>query len=87
MRELINKFRESPNEELCGKKVLSRKDYLNDRSTGLPKSDVLYFDFGNSENMIIRPSGTEPVLKIYLSLRENAERFKNYFDSILVPEI
>jgi phosphoglucomutase len=33
--------------------------------TGLPKSDVLYFDLENGSKVVIRPSGTEPKIKIY----------------------
>ena len=31
----------------------------------LPKASVLYFDLGNGNSVIVRPSGTEPKIKIY----------------------
>ena len=35
-------------------------------STGLPKSDMLFFELADGSNVIIRPSGTEPKIKIYI---------------------
>ncbi len=43
----------------------SRTDYLNDK-TGLPQSDVLEYHLSGDRKFIVRPSGTEPKLKIYL---------------------
>lgn len=45
---------------------LSMTDYLND-DTGLPSSDVLSFELSGERQFIVRPSGTEPKVKIYLS--------------------
>ena len=46
----------------------------NSRSTELPKSNVLYFELENGW-ACIRPSGTEPKIKVYFGVRENsAER-------------
>lgn len=62
--------------EIAGHKVIRTEDYsvgLN----GLPKSDVLKF-FIDSGSIVIRPSGTEPKLKAYISVtaadREAAEK-------------
>ncbi|NFN88753.1 phospho-sugar mutase, partial [Clostridium sporogenes] len=38
-------------------------EYIN----GLPKSNVLKFYLNNNTNFVVRPSGTEPKVKIYLS--------------------
>ena len=51
-----------------------RVDYLYDQ-TGLPKSDVLEFRLPNDRKLIIRPSGTEPKLKIYLFARGTSQPF------------
>jgi len=41
-------------------------DYLSD-DTGLPKSDVLQFDFPGGGSLLVRPSGTEPKIKLYMN--------------------
>jgi phosphomannomutase len=42
-------------------------DYLSD-GTGLPQSDILRFDVAGGGRIMLRPSGTEPKLKIYVEL-------------------
>ena len=49
----------------------ARTDYLLDE-TGLPKSDVISFRLSDSEQFIVRPSGTEPKLKAYLFTRADS---------------
>lgn len=48
--------------------VTARIDYLKD-DTGLPKSDVIEITFDTGEQVIVRPSGTEPLIKIYLFVK------------------
>ena len=50
--------------EVEGKSILSKKDYSKGID-GLPKSNVLKFVFEDGGTMVVRPSGTEPKLKIY----------------------
>ena len=48
------------------------------KETGLPKSNVLYFELENDAWCCVRPSGTEPKIKLYFGVKsnslENAER-------------
>ena len=76
MKALMNRLRNDPPEELAGYKVIERRDYLNDTvldvktgkvtSTGLPSSNVLYYVTEVGDVVVIRPSGTEPKIKIYI---------------------
>ena len=55
--------------ELAGIAVERSIDYQND-DTGLPKSNVLRFFLKNGAEAVVRPSGTEPKLKVYLTAAE-----------------
>lgn len=68
MASIMEGLRANPPQEVIGKSVSSRVDYQRD-DTGLPKSNVLEFNLEDGSGFIVRPSGTEPKLKIYLSAR------------------
>ena len=80
IEEIMAQFRGQPPKEICGKEVVRCVDYMVSENTGLPKSNVLQFDLGNGESIVIRPSGTEPNLKIYLALTGGTKEMKEYFD-------
>jgi len=75
MQEIMEKFRKGL-ESLGGRKVNTCLDYAKGLD-GLPKSDVLKFLLEKNCSVVIRPSGTEPKLKVYLSVsaedREQAQ--------------
>ncbi len=67
-------LRENPPKEFCGCKVSFVGDYLAEtityadgkvEPTGLPKSDALYYGLENGDVAVVRPSGTEPKVKVY----------------------
>lgn len=79
MQEMSAKMaalRASPFKTICGTDVVRIRDYAAGTvrdiktgavtSTGLPKSDMLFFELSDGSNVIIRPSGTEPKIKIYI---------------------
>lgn len=67
MHSLMEKLRAEPPESIGGPAVIKRTDYQSEDIPGLPRSDVLrYFLEGGSE-AVVRPSGTEPKLKVYLT--------------------
>lgn len=69
MRSLINKIRQSPIESLNGVKVLEFRDYMTyEGAIKLPKENMLSFILEDKSWFAIRPSGTEPKLKLYYSV-------------------
>ena len=75
MQEVMKSLRENPPKEFGEKKVLAVRDYLTSvRTEGdktetltLPKSNVLYFELEDGAWICIRPSGTEPKIKLYVN--------------------
>jgi len=63
MAALLEGFRASPPTEVAGHRVLAIADYALP-GTGLPASDLLALDLGG-RRLLLRPSGTEPMLKVY----------------------
>ncbi|MCB7320369.1 phospho-sugar mutase [Lacrimispora sp. 210928-DFI.3.58] len=66
MQEIMKSLRKRT-EEIAGRKVMSCLDYLKGLD-GLPKSDVLKYLLEGNCSVVVRPSGTEPKLKIYISV-------------------
>ncbi|MGN0308180.1 MAG: phospho-sugar mutase [Lachnospiraceae bacterium] len=79
IQEMMDKLRSNPPKEFGRLKVLSVRDYesgeITNRetgektSTGLPKSNVLYFDLTEDSWCCARPSGTEPKIKFYMGVK------------------
>ena len=80
---MMAKFRETPPTEIAGEKVVEVRDYkileakdlLSGKVTpiNLPKSDVLQFFTETGSKISIRPSGTEPKIKFYFSMKGKIE--------------
>ena len=66
MQKLMDTLRTSPPASLAGIRVTAVRDYLPGVD-GLPKSNVLRFFLEGGMEAVVRPSGTEPKLKIYLT--------------------
>ena len=78
MKAIMEKLRNNPPAEVLGRKLLTFNDYLKSESRAadgtvsridLPKSNVLKFVFEDGLGIIARPSGTEPKLKIYYTVK------------------
>ncbi len=75
MNAILDSLRTTPPTEIAGYAVVGTSDYkLSVRTDGdvkteltLPKSNVLEYRLENGSKLIVRPSGTEPKIKIYLS--------------------
>ena len=64
MTEIMRYFREEAVEAVGNAAVTSRRDYLVE-DTGLPPANVLEYQMEDGSSMLIRPSGTEPKIKVY----------------------
>jgi len=94
MAELMSSLRNDPPQKIAGIDVQRLRDYKDGSIyvTGLGKvdktpfagSNVLYFELADGSSFIIRPSGTEPKIKIYILTRgKNAEECKGKIDNYL----
>lgn len=67
MQEVLSDIRKNPPVEIDGSKVVESIDYLTQTKLDLPKSNVLSFKAEDGSKLIIRPSGTEPLIKVYIT--------------------
>lgn len=79
MKDLISSWRLNPPMEVGGVKVKEFRDYMTYQGKiKLPKENAMFFFLENGNWFCMRPSGTEPKLKIYVSAkgknREDADR-------------
>ena len=79
IQEIMNSLRQNPPSEFAGHKVVAVRDYKADTiknletgevtPTGLPNSNVLYYELTNDAWVCVRPSGTEPKVKFYYGVK------------------
>jgi phosphoglucomutase len=82
IQSIMETLRQNPPAAIGGYKVLSVRDYKKDtitdaatgevKPTGLPSSNVLYYDMEDAAWICVRPSGTEPKVKFYFGIRGNS---------------
>lgn len=85
MQEIMKEFHKGL-DVIGGKKTVDTLDYSKGLS-GLPKSDVLKYLLEGNCSVVVRPSGTEPKLKIYISVcAENKEEAKKQ-EKIIIGEL
>ena len=87
IKELMETIRNNPPKELGGLKVLKVRDYKKnsivdcktgkETETGLPESNVLYYDLEENSWACVRPSGTEPKVKFYMGIKGKDEKDAN----------
>lgn len=98
MKKIMETFRSGTPEEIGGSKVVESRDYNagtfknyqtgEDGKVNLPKSNVLYYVLENGTWFCVRPSGTEPKIKIYFgskgeSLEAAEKNIENALDGVM----
>ncbi|MBR1508482.1 MAG: phospho-sugar mutase [Eubacterium sp.] len=93
IKQVMATLRNTTLTEIAGYKVLAVRDYDKDtitdlatgevKPTGLPKSNVLYYELSDDAWLCARPSGTEPKIKFYYGVKgsslEDAEKLSKEF--------
>ena len=97
MQEIMKSFRQEPPKEAAGRKIVSVEDYQEQVRTfldgrqetieGLPKSNVLKYWLEGGCSFVVRPSGTEPKLKIYMSVSGDDRSAAHKLEEMLTEEL
>lgn len=82
MRAVMAGLRAEPVTALAGSAVTAVKDYTQGVD-GLPRSDVLSYATADGKKVLVRPSGTEPKVKVYLSAKAGThEQARAWLDAM-----
>ena len=100
MKKIMLELRENPPKEISGVDVFRVRDYADGSitvptlgivgETSIKGSNVLYFELADGSNFIVRPSGTEPKIKVYILSRgenkaecdEKIEKYSAFAESL-----
>ena len=85
MQSIMAKLRANAPAAIAGVKVAGVTDYEHD-DTGLPKADVLEYRLENGAKLMVRPSGTEPKIKVYLSAVAGSEAEADAINAQMVAD-
>ena len=80
--QLLGSLRKSPIAKLGNSKVVDTCDFLTQTQMDLPKADVLRYRSSDGSQLIVRPSGTEPLIKCYITVKGNEKDLKKRYEAI-----
>ncbi len=84
MADIMASLRSSTFDKIGGLAVLEKTDYKDTEKTGLPSSNVISFKLDGGNGVVVRPSGTEPKIKIYItSVSKTFEAAEAQYKNIL----
>ncbi|KIA83530.1 phosphoglucomutase [Kaistella solincola] len=97
IQQMMKDFRENPPEMIAGSKVATVKDFQeqtslnllnNEKSTmdDIPKSNVLIYYTEDGTKVCVRPSGTEPKIKFYVSVKDSIASEQDFREKLVVLE-
>ena len=93
IKEIMNNLRNNPIKNIGQDKTIAIRDYLiserieletgNKEKINMPTSNVLYYELENNGWVCVRPSGTEPKIKIYMGIKESSlEKANNKLEKL-----
>lgn len=85
MQEIMSKFRRGLG-IIGGRQIIKMLDYSKGLNN-LPRSDVLKFIFEDNCSVVVRPSGTEPKLKVYLSISAESKKEAKKQENVIIKEL
>ena len=97
MAAIMESLRSNPPETLGGLPVVGLRDYKRgsvknfvtgeESSTDLPESNVIYFELTEDAWVCLRPSGTEPKIKLYCGVKGNTDEEAAAKEAVMVREL
>lgn len=95
IKQMMTDFRENPPAEIAGSAVTEVRDYLEQTSfdikngqksvmDGIPKSNVLIYYTADGTKVCVRPSGTEPKIKFYVSVKDSIQSEEEFRQKLMV---
>lgn len=97
MQNIMKSLRENVPNEFTGKKIVEVQDYLlseitdivsnNKRGINLPKSNVIKYILEGNSSIVLRPSGTEPKLKLYISISAKSKDEAKILENIILEQV
>lgn len=97
IKQMMTDFRENPPAEIAGSKVVEVRDYQDQTSLNIfenkksvmndiPKSNVLIYYTEDGTKVCVRPSGTEPKIKFYVSVKDSIASEQEFTEKLPVLE-
>jgi phosphoglucomutase len=95
IKQMMTDFRENPPAKIAGSAVTEVRDYLEQTSfdiqngqksvmDGIPKSNVLIYYTADGTKVCVRPSGTEPKIKFYVSVKDSIQSEEEFRQKLTV---
>ena len=82
MQTLLSDLRKNLPAFLGESKIVETVDYLTQTQFDLPKANVLLLKAENGSSLIVRPSGTEPLIKLYITAASTPEENETIFEKV-----
>jgi phosphoglucomutase len=95
IQQMMKDFRENPPQQIAGSKVAEVKDFQEQTSLNLsenkksvmddiPKSNVLIYYTEDGTKVCVRPSGTEPKIKFYVSVKDSVASEEDFKEKLVI---